>query len=175
MRDLLAARPAIAWAVLGASLCALFLACTRQAATPEERIRALLDQAARDAAARKPDRVVNILAPDFAMDMGGERIGRDEVKRFLALELLRGKWISVTISGAEVVVDGGRAKATVDAVLSRAADRGKGLAALLPGEAAAHRFRLDLAEAEDGWRVVSASWRAIELGDALSGPPAPDW
>jgi len=119
--------------------------------------------------------VAEFLSDRFNSLGEGERATREEVKRLLAMELLRGQWVSVTISSARVVVDGTRARAHVDAVLGRAADRSKGLAALLPGEASAHRFRLDLEEEGDTWRVVTASWRRISLEEALSGPGAPDW
>ena len=93
----------------------------------------------------------------------GERASRDEVRRMLALELLRGAWVSVTISSAEVIVDGSRARANVDALLSRAEDRTKGLASLLPGEASVHRFSVDLEEEAGKWRVVSGTWRQIGI------------
>jgi len=60
-------------------------------------------------------------------------------------------------------------------VLSRAADRAKGLGSLLPGEASVHRFSLELEEEAGEWRVVSGSWREIGIQEALSGPDAPRW
>ncbi len=143
---------------------------------PEERIRAMLDQAAHAAEQRKVKDVVAVLSERFEGGGEGARAGRDEVRRLLAFELLRGEWVSVTISSARVIVDGRRARANVDALLSRAADRTKGLGSLLPGEASAHRFRLDLEEEEPGtWRVVSGTWREIGLEEALSGPEDPRW
>lgn len=143
--------------------------------TPEARIRAALDRAARAAEERRADEVVELLSPRFQGEAAGERLSRDDARRLVALELLRGRWVSATITGAEVSVDGRRARASVHAVLSRAADREKGLRSLLPGEASAHRFRLDLEEEDGEWRVVSAGWRPIPLDEALSGPPRPDW
>jgi hypothetical protein len=143
--------------------------------TPEERIRAALDQAARAAGERKVDGVVALLSERFHGRAGGESFTRDDARRLVALEVLRGRWVSVEITGVTAVVDGPRARASVHAVLSRATDRSKGLASLLPGEAAAHRFQLDLEEEDGQWRVVSAGWRPIEVTEALSGPPEPDW
>ena len=142
---------------------------------PEERIRAMLDAAAHAAEQRKVDEVVEVLSPRFHLEGEGERAGRDDVRRLLAFELLRGQWVSVTISSARVIVDGPRARAGVDAVLSRAADRSRGLGSLLPGEASVHRFRLELGEEGGEWRVVSGSWRQIGIEEALSGPDAPHW
>ncbi|HET6410480.1 MAG TPA: hypothetical protein VFG53_00325 [Anaeromyxobacter sp.] len=168
-----------AWWILSAA-CGLFLALwlampSRPPPTPEEQVRALLEEAARAAGDRKADRVVALLSDRFDGVAEGEHVAREEVKRLLALELMRGEWVSVTLSSAQVVVDGKRARAHVDAVLGRAADRGRGLAALLPGEASAHRFRLDLEEEGGRWRVVAARWRRISLEEALSGPGPPDW
>ena len=144
--------------------------------TPEERIRAALERAAQAAEKRKVGEVMELISPRFAGGGGeGWPADRDEVKRLLALELLRGQWVSVFVSSAQIAVDGPRARAHVDVVLSRAAERGKGLAALLPSEASAHRFRLDLEEEGGEWRVVKGAWRSIGLEEALSGPGAPDW
>ncbi len=143
--------------------------------TPEERIQAMLQDAARAAERRKVGEVVEILSDRFTGGEERQRIERDEVRRLLVAELLRGQWVSVTISSAKVIVDGPRARAAVDAVLSRAADGGKGLASLLPGEASVHRFSLDLEEEGGRWRVVSGRWRQIGLEEALSGPEAPHW
>jgi hypothetical protein len=143
---------------------------------PEERIRAMLDEAAHAAEQRKVKEVVAVLSDRFEGGGEGARAGRDEVRRLLAFELLRGEWVSVTVSSARVIVDGRKARANVDAVLSRATDRTRGLASLLPGEASVHRFHLDLDEEEPGsWRVVSGSWRQIGLEEALSGPEDPGW
>jgi hypothetical protein len=163
-------------AVAVALVAAVCLLRRSPAQTPEERIRAMFEEAAHAAEQRKVNEVVSVLSDRFDGGAEGMRAGRDEVRRLLAFELLRGQWVSVTISSARVIVDGRRARANVDAVLSRAADRSKGLGSLLPGEASVHRFRLDLEEEEPGrWRVVSGGWRQIGLDEALSGPDAPGW
>ncbi len=163
-------------AVAAALVGAVCLLRRRPELGPEERIRALLDQAAHAAEQRKVKDVVAILSERFEGGGEGTRAGRDEVRRLLAFELLRGQWVSVTVSSARVIVDGRRARANVDAVLSRAADRTRGLGSLFPGEASVHRFRLDLEEEEPGsWRVVSGTWREIGIEEALSGPEDPRW
>jgi hypothetical protein len=162
--------------LLVAAAVGAFLVLRRPAPrTPEERIRAALDAAARAAGERKADEVVELLSPRFQGEAGGERFTRDDARRLVALELLRGRWVSAAITGVAPAVEGTRARATVHAVLSRSDDRSKGLSSLLPGEASAHRFQLDLEEEDGEWRVVSAGWRQISLDEALSGPPAPDW
>jgi hypothetical protein len=150
---------------------------SRPPPTDVERIRALFDRAARAAEARKPAEVVELLSERFQGQAPevGERASRDDVRRLLALQLMSGQWVSVSIHDAQVVVEGVRARAAVDAVLSRSADRGKGLEGLLPGEFSIHRFQLDLEREGENWRVVSGSWRQIGLDEALSGPGTPDW
>jgi hypothetical protein len=140
------------------------------APTEEERIRALFEAAARAAGERSAADVVAPLSERFR----GEGLDRGGVKQLVALQLLRGEWVSVALGGVQVAVDGERARANVDAVLVRAAGKGRGLAELLPGDAAAHRFECTLEREDGAWRVVAASWRPIRLDEALEGPPRPD-
>ena len=171
-----------AWIAMGVAAlaglgAAVWLARSEEPPTEEQKIRALLDATARAAQERKADEVVEILSPRFAGGGGelGGRASRDDVKRLVAFELLRGGWVSAQIVGAEVDVREERARAVVDAVLSRAPDAGERLSDLLPGEYSLHRFELGL-EREDGeWMVVAGSWRPIRLEQALSGPEPPDW
>jgi hypothetical protein len=133
----------------------------------EDRIRALFEDAARAAEEKRPGDAVAAVSERFR----GHGLDRRGVKGLVAWQTLRGEWVSVAISGMAIAVEGATARATVDAVLSRAAGKGKGLADLLPGEATAHRFDCAL-ELEDGeWRIVSADWRAVGLAEALAGPP----
>jgi hypothetical protein len=135
----------------------------------EEAIRALFDDAARAASERRVSDAVAGVSEAFS----GHGLDRRGVKQLVAFHVLRGEWVSVAIAGASVAVEGDGARAVVDAVLARGAASKKPLAALLPGEASAHRFACRLAREEDGWRVVAADWEAIDLGAALAGPPDP--
>jgi hypothetical protein len=137
--------------------------------THEQRIRALFEDAARAAQERRVSDAVEGVSERFR----GSGLDRHGVKQLIAFHVLRGEWVSVSVAGARVAVDGARARAAVDAVLARASGQGKTLAALLPGEASAHRFDLALELEEDGWRVVAARWRPVELAEALAGPPEP--
>jgi hypothetical protein len=138
--------------------------------TDEELIQALFADAAR---AAEEKRIGDAVAGVSERFQGGAGLDRQGVKRLVAYHVLRGEWVSVSVAGARVRVDGARARASVDAVMARSAGRGKALAALLPGEATAHRFDAALEREEDGWRVVQASWRPVELADAIAGPPEP--
>jgi hypothetical protein len=156
---------------------ALWLARSEEPPTAEQKIRASFDEAAKAAEERKADEVVELLSTRFEGGGGelGGRATRDDVKRLVAFELLRGQWVSTRILDARIEVREARARAVVDAVLSRAADGGERLSDLLPGEYSLHRFDLELALEDGEWRVVRGAWRPIRLDQALSGPDAPDW
>jgi hypothetical protein len=134
----------------------------------EEQVRALLEETARAVEEKRVSDAVAGISERFA----GSGLDRRGVKQLVAFHVLRGEWVSASVAGARVRVDGDRARATVDAVLSRGA-RGKDLAALLPGEATVHRFTLSLEREPEGWRVVEAGWRPVGLADAIAGPPEP--
>lgn len=158
-------------ALLAAAAVAVVVArrAGREPPSDEEVIRALLDAAA---LAAEEQRVGDAVLP-VSESFRGHGLDRLGVKRLVAFHVLRGEWVSVSISGAQVAVEGDDARASVDAVLARGSGKGKSLAALLPGEATAHRFALALAREAEGWRVVAAEWRPISLADALAGPPGP--
>ena len=160
---LAAAAAAVALAVLGA------LRLRREKPSDEELIRALFDDAARAAEEKRVGDAMAGVSERFR----GHGLDRAGVKRLVALQVLRGEWVSVTVSQARVAVDGDRARANVDAILARAGGRGKALAALVPGEASAHRFLCRLEREGAGWRIVEAEWRAVGLAEAIAGPPEP--
>jgi hypothetical protein len=163
-------RRTLAAAAVIAAAAAAFLALRRAPAPPDEdAIRALFDDAARAASERRVSDAVALVSDAFR----GEGLDKRGVKQLVAFQVLRGEWVSVAVAGSRVLVEGDAARATVDAVLARGGAEGKSLAALVPEEASAHRFTCALAREADGWRVVSAEWRAISLGDALAGPPDP--
>jgi hypothetical protein len=167
----LSRRTLIAAAVLAAvaALVAVRL-LGRDRRTDEERVRAVFDDAARAAEERRVSDAVAGISERFR----GGGLDRQGVKQLVAFHVLRGEWVSVSVAGARVRLEGDRARAVVDAVLARGAGKGKALAALLPGEASAHRFDCALVREADGWRIVEARWRALDLGEALAGPPEPE-
>lgn len=163
-----------AFAVLAAllALAAVVAAALRLLDEPpsdEEAIRALFEDAARAAGERRVGDAVELVSERFR----GHGLDRRGAKQLVAFHVLRGEWVSVSISGARIAVEGDAARANVDAVLARGSGAGKSLAALLPGEASAHRFTCRLEREPDGWRVVEAAWRAVDISEALAGPPEP--
>lgn len=165
-------RRALILAAAAAALAAVAAArlLLREPRTDEDLVRALFEDAARAAEEQRVSDAVEAISERFR---GGEGLDRRGVKQLVAYHALRGEWVSVSIAGARVRVDGDRARANVDAVLARASGKGKALAALLPGEGSAHRFECKLEREQDGWRIVEATWRAVDLGDAFAGPPDP--
>lgn len=133
--------------------------------TDEERIQGLVAAAARAAEERKAGEVVAAASERFA----GEGLDRRGLKQFVALQILRGEWVSVSIAGTRIEVAGNAARAAVDVVLARSG-KGAKLADLLPAGGSVHRLQLRL-EREDGdWKVVRARWRPVPVQDALAGP-----
>lgn len=160
----------LALAALAAVAAALaVLRLRREEPTDEEAIRALFDGAARAAEERNVREAIAGVSERFR----GHGLDRAGVKQLVALQVLRGEWVSVTVSQVRIAVDGDRARANVDAVLARSGGKGKALQELLPGEASAHRFLCRLEREGAGWRIVEAEWRAVGLAEAIAGPPEP--
>jgi len=156
---LAAAGLALALAVAGPAGC-------RKAESDEDRIRGIF---ARAATAAEEKRIGDVVAEVSESFRAGD-LDRDGARRLAAGVILRGGWVSASISGTTVRVEGDQAAAVVDVVLARGSG-GAALAALTPGEASVHRFDVRLAREPDGWRVTAAKWAPAELADALEGPP----
>ncbi len=147
--------------VLG--LAFLLAACT-DPGTPEERIRALVADAARAASAKDLGTLVDLVSASYA-DAQGNR--RDDVKRILALHVLRAGSLHAFAATREVALDDpGHARAVVFAALARVPIHDlRDLAAL---DADVWRFDLRLAREGDEWRVTGASWQRADVADLLS-------
>ncbi|MFO0581606.1 MAG: hypothetical protein U0229_04990 [Anaeromyxobacter sp.] len=155
-------------AVLAASAAVALSPACRKPPTDEELVRAVFARAAAAAEAKRPGDVVADVSERFR---AGD-LDRDGARRLAAGVILRGGWVSASVAGAAVRVEGDLASAVVDVVLARAGGA-RPLAELLPGQASVHRFDVRLAREPDGWRVTAARWRPIDLGRALDGPPEP--
>lgn len=160
------------WVVFAllAALAAILVArrLGRPPETDEDRIRALFAGAALAAEERRIGDAVAGVSERFSE--GG--LDKQGLKRFVAGMVLRGTWVSVTIAGIAVSVEGDRARANVDVVTARSG-KGKALGDLAPEEGTAQRIACRLEREPEGWRVVGATWTPISLADALAGPPPP--
>src|SRR6266702_3567563 len=102
----------------------------RKPPSDEEQIRTLLVDAARAAEEKRIGDAVRDVSERFH----GEGLDRREVKQLVAAHVLRGTWVSVTITGTKIDVRGELARAASDVVLSRSG-KGTPLAELVPGRA----------------------------------------
>ena len=162
MRRLAIAAAALALVAGAALLVSRLLA---EPVSEEDRIRAAFAEAALAAGEKRVADSVAMVSERFR----GQGLDRQGVKQLVAYQALRGEWVSVTVAGAEVAVDGQVARATVDLVLARSGV-GKALSDLLPAEASAWRIDCGLELEEGEWRVVEADWRPVALAEALAGP-----
>lgn len=131
----------------------------------EERIVALFLDAARAVEEKRVGDAVEAVSERYR----GEGQDRRGVKQLVAAQVLRGEWVSVTVAGTRVKLEGDAAEAVVDVVLARSG-KGARLADLLPEQASANRLTCRLEREAGDWRVVSAARRPISLGEALAGP-----
>jgi hypothetical protein len=131
----------------------------------EERIAALFPAAARALEEKRVGDAVEAVSERFR----GEGLDRRGLKQLLAALVLRGQWVSVTVAGSRVRLEGDAAEAVVDVVAARSG-AGARLADLLPEQASANRLTCRLERESGEWRVVSAARRPISLAEALAGP-----
>ena len=152
--------------VAGAAGWAAWQRLSAPAPSDEDRIRALFEQAARAVEEKRVSDAVSAVSERFS----GEGLDRHGVKQLIAAQVFRGEWVSVSVAGSRVRVEGDAASAAVDVVMARSG-KGTRLSDLLPQDARANRFDCRLEREGGDWRVVSASRRPISLAEALAGPP----
>jgi hypothetical protein len=160
-RIVLVAAAAVALALAGLLLSRLL----RTPPADEERIRALILAAARAAEERHAGDVVRAVSERFQ----GEGLDRQGLHQFVAYQILRGDWVSVSVAGARVEVTGDGARAAADVVLARSG-QGTRLADVLPESGSLHRLQLRLEREGNEWKVVRARWRPITTQEAAGEP-----
>jgi uncharacterized protein YneF (UPF0154 family) len=153
-------------ALLGGGL--LVARLLRTPPSDEERIQALLADAARAAGEKRVGDVVEAVSERFQ----GDGLDRRGLRQFLTFQVMRGQWVSVAVAGARVEVAGDEARAALDVVLARSG-RGVQLADLLPADGSVHRLLLRLEREGEDWKVVRARWRPVTVQEALDGPVLP--
>jgi len=134
--------------------------------TDEEAIAALFADGARAAQERRVSDAVAGLSERFRSASGWDR---REVKQVIAAQVLRGEWVSVTVAGARIAVEGDRARAGIHLVAARSGQGGS-LADLLPHQATGLRVDAELEREGGTWKVVAASHRIVPLAEALGEP-----
>lgn len=156
---------AVAAALLAAAVLAVWRPW-REPPSDEERIAALFLEAARAVEEKRVGDAVEAVSERYR----GEGLDRRGVKQLVLAQVMRGEWVSVTVAGTRIRVEGDGAEAVVDVVLARGGT-GARLADLLPEQANVNRLTCRLERESGEWRVVSATRRPISLAEALAGPP----
>jgi hypothetical protein len=151
-------------AVLAALACIVAIRAFRRGPSDEDRIRALVEAAARGVEARKPAEVMAGVSERFQ----GQGMSHAELRQLVTFQVLRGSWNAVVPIVNRVTVTGDAAEAVVDAALVRGA-RGEGLLGKMPESGDTWRFELGLAREPGGWKVVTARWRPIGAVEGLTG------
>jgi hypothetical protein len=141
---------------------AAWLLVGRPKPTDEEQIRSIFSAAARAVEEKRASEAVAAVSERFS----GDGLDKRELRRFIAAQVLRGEWVSVTVAGARVRVEGDAAEAVVDVVMARSG-KGRRLADLLPADASANRITCRLLRESGSWRVVAASRRVIALAEIM--------
>jgi hypothetical protein len=132
----------------------------------EERIRALLDRAARAAEEKRVGDAVEGVSERFQ----GQGLDRRALKQLIAYQAMRGDWNAVVILGTQVRVARDGAEAVADVALVRSG-RGPDLADRLPAAGSTWRIEASLEREGGRWMVTGARWRPATAEEAVAGPP----
>ncbi|MET4727717.1 ketosteroid isomerase-like protein [Lysobacter enzymogenes] len=147
-------RPAAAVAArLPAFACwaaALLLLAACGGGTPEQRLRASMDELQTAIQARDAKAVQARLADDF---VGPEGLDRDGARRLAAASFLRYRDVWLQIAAVRYEVQGERATVVFEAAL------GGGSGAALPDAAQLYEVRTGWRERDGEWRMISAEWK----------------
>jgi len=147
------------WIVLALAL--LLAACSRDAASPEAQIRALVAQAQVAAEARDAPALRALIAADYADAQGNDH---KAIENLIRLHLLRNQTIHLfTRIGAIAFPQPDRATVRVAAAMA-----GRPMASV--GELAGmnadlYRFDLELVQRDGEWHVQRATWEPARLDD----------
>jgi hypothetical protein len=154
----------VAAAAAGAGIWVLVHRLTARVPPDDEQIRALFAEMVKAVGEKRVGDAVVGLSERFQ----GEGTDKRGVKQIILAHVMRGDWVSVTISDPQVEVHGDSADAAFDVVMARNV-KGQGLAALLPSEATANRITCRLEREEGVWRVVTATRKELTLSEILDG------
>jgi hypothetical protein len=154
------ARSAVTASLLLALACAL--ACSRDATTPEDRIRAVLAALEEGAEARDAGSMKEHVAESYVDAQGNDKRA---IAQLVAFQLLRNQSVYLLTRVREVaILAPGQGSAEV--YVAMAGTPIEGPEALVGLRADLYRFDLQLAEEPDGeWRVRSAQWRPAAVDD----------
>ncbi len=141
-------------------LLAVFLAAAcRKSVAPEEQVRRAITQVEKAITEKDLSTVGKFISPDYK---DAEQYDRNSVMGVLRLQFLRYPTIHLLVRIAEVTVPAPRqARALVYAAMASAPIRGPESLPQLSADL--YRFEVDLRENNGDWKVVSASWRPVNV------------
>ncbi|MEO5624745.1 MAG: hypothetical protein ABIQ70_01910 [Dokdonella sp.] len=121
-----------------------FLLCLSCARKPDaEAIRSAIAEAAEAVEAHRGANLLERVSGDF---IGNDELDREQLDRFLRMQMIGAKSIGVSVNGIQVDVQGDRATASFEANLTDSSGR------WIPDRASTLKF-------ETGWRRESGKWR----------------
>lgn len=136
------------------SLLLLVLASACSAPADEAALRAQIDAMALAVEARDADALLASVDDEFGGPEGMDRTG---LRRYATLMLLRQQRVGVVIGPVEVQIQGDRASARFDALVT-------GASRFVPEGLEARRVETVWRRDDDEWRLVSADWSKPALG-----------
>lgn len=139
------------------ALSAMFFAlCGGPSGTDEQQIDRLIDEVVE--AVSKRD-VGDIFAHVSERYRSREGWDRNQLRGYLAAQLLRGEWAEAFVTNRDIRVTGHEAVAEVTATLSRGGESG--------ARVGSHRITVGFEREGGDWRVVSSERRDAGVGDFL--------
>jgi len=143
------------------AVCSLALACSRDAASPEDQVRALLAALEESAQKRDAGEMKEHVSEGYSDAQGNDKRA---VAQLVAFHLLRNQSVHLLtrVRSVEIAAPG---QARAEVLVAMAGTEIDGPEALLGLRADLYRFDLGFAEEDGAWRVRSADWRPASAGD----------
>lgn len=136
----------------------LLAACSKE--TEEDRVKKVLKSIQAAAEEKKIAAVLDNVSKSYQDPQGNDYNG---VKGILAFYFFRHQKVAVYMPNVDVVVNGTKARALFQAILT---GRGTGESAgnILPESLGAYNFDVNLKKENDEWKVTSAKWERVGEG-----------
>lgn len=133
-----------------------FAFCGGPTGTDEQRIDRLIDEVVEAVSRRDVGGVLSHVSEHYRSREGWDR---DQLRAYLAAQMLRGEWAEAFVTNRDIRVNGDEAEAEMTATLSRGGSSG--------ARVGSHRIRVGFQREGNDWRVVSSERRHAGVGDYL--------
>ena len=125
-------------------------ACSR--ATDEDLVKQNLDQVIESVKARQPKAVIEHLTQDF---QGQQRMGADDVRRFMIAQFFRNQKISIVTTGLKITVHGEQqASASFRVVVTGGMD-------WIPDRLDYYQVETEWVKQDGDWLIRTANWKPV--------------